>query len=96
MARRDGRRVTRGAWSPAQSARLDGVLDDGTYDALVVDATEAEGGAISIELTVIAGPAKGEVVTLLGHGLRADPLDLLGVPGTITVTDGTPSLRLEP
>jgi hypothetical protein len=96
MARRDERRGTRGAWSPAESARLDGVLDDGTYDALVVDATEAEGGAISIELTVVAGPAKGEVVTLLGHGLRADPLDLLGVPGTITVTDGTPYLRLEP
>jgi hypothetical protein len=71
------------------------VLDDGTYDALVVDASEAEGGGVSIDLTVVAGPAKGEVVTLVGHGLRGDPLDLLGVPGTLTVTDGAPSLRLE-
>ena len=54
-------------------ARLDAVLDDGTYDALVVDAGEAEGGGVSIELTIVAGPAKGEVVTLLGHGLRATP-----------------------
>jgi hypothetical protein len=72
------------------------VLDDGTYDALVVDAGEAEGGGVSIELTIVAGPAKGEVVTLVGHGLRGDPLDLLGVPGTLTVAGGAPSFRLEP
>jgi len=72
------------------------VLDDGTYDALVVDANEAEGGGVSIELTIVAGPAKGEVVTLIGHGVRGDPLDLLGVPGTLTVAGGTPSFRLEP
>lgn len=71
------------------------MLDDGTYDALVVDADEAEGGGVSIELTIIAGPAKGEVVTVVGRGMGGDPLDLLGVPGTLTVTDGTPSLRLE-
>lgn len=71
------------------------MLDDGTYDAVVVDADEAEGGGIHIELTVVAGPAKGEVVALVGHGLAGDPLDLLGVPGTITVEGGTPSLRLE-
>lgn len=71
------------------------MLDDGTYDALVVDAEEAEGGGVSIELTIVAGPAKGEVVTLVGRGIAGDPLDLLGVPGTLTVTDGTPSLRLE-
>lgn len=72
------------------------MLDDGTYDALVVDANEAEGGGVSIELTIVAGPAKGEVVTLIGHGVRGDPLDLLGVPGTLTVAGGTPSFRLEP
>jgi hypothetical protein len=71
------------------------VLDDGTYDALVVDAEEAEGGGVSIELTIVAGPAKGEVVTLIGRGIPGEPLDLLGVPGTLTVTDGNPSLRLE-
>jgi hypothetical protein len=96
MARRAVTRGTRGQRRAGHGARLDGVLDDGTYDALVVEASEAEGGGVSIELTVVAGPAKGEVVTVVGHGLRGDPIDLLGVPGTLTVTDGTPSLRLEP
>jgi hypothetical protein len=72
------------------------VLDDGTYDALVVDATPREGGGVSIELTVVAGPAKGEVVAVLARGLAGDPLDLLGVPATLTVAGGVPSLRLEP
>lgn len=71
------------------------MLDDGTYDALVVDAEAADDGSIGIELTIVAGPAKGAVVTILARGLAGDPLDLLGVPGTLTVTDGTPSLQLE-
>lgn len=71
-------------------------LTDGTYDALVVDTTENDDGSVSVDLTIIAGPAKGEVVTLRATGLESDPLDLLGVPATLTVTDGDPSLRLEP
>jgi len=70
-------------------------LDDGTYDALVVDAEGADDGSVSIELTIVAGPAKGDVVTILARGLPGDPLDMLGVPGTLTVTDGTPALHLE-
>lgn len=72
------------------------MLDDGTYDALVVDAEPRDGGAVSIDLTVVSGPAKGEVVTVLARGLAGDPVDLLGVPATLTVTGGAPSLRLEP
>jgi hypothetical protein len=74
------------------------VLDDGTYDALVVDATATDEGGVSIDLTIIAGPAKGEVVTILARELAGDPdpVDLLGIPATLTVTDGAPSLRLEP
>ena len=92
------------------------MLDDGTYDAIVVDATAVDpaaddavpgtgdagpaaaprpAGAVSIELTIVAGPAKGEIVTVLGRNLGGDPLDLLGVPATLTVTDGAPALRLE-
>jgi hypothetical protein len=72
-----------------------GALPDGTYDALVVDAHESADGAVSVELTIVAGPAKGEVVTLRSSGLTGDPLDLLGVPATITVAGGTPSVRFE-
>jgi hypothetical protein len=74
------------------------VLDDGTYDALVVDATPRDEGGLSIELTIVAGAAKGEVVTVVAQRLAGDPdpLDLLGIPATLTVADGAPSLRLEP
>jgi hypothetical protein len=70
-------------------------LPDGTYDALVVDARTNDDGTVAVDLTIIAGPAKGEVVTLRGTGVAGDPLDLLGVPATITVRGGQPSLRLE-
>ena len=71
-------------------------LADGSYDALVVDATAADDGSVGVELTIVAGEAKGEVVALRAEGLAGDPLDLLGVPATITVVDGEPSVRFEP
>ncbi|HKY68801.1 MAG TPA: hypothetical protein VJM49_20605 [Acidimicrobiales bacterium] len=73
----------------------DAALPDGTYDALVVDAAEGDDGSVAIELTIVAGPTKGEVVTLRTAGLAGDPLDLLGVPATITVAGGEPSVRFE-
>ena len=73
-----------------------GALPDGTYDALVVDAAEHDDGSVAVDLTIVAGAAKGEVVTLRTSGFTGDPLDLLGVPATITVTDGAPSVRFEP
>lgn len=73
------------------------MLSDGTYDVLVVDA-EADGddgSAIRVELTVLAGPLKGEVFAITATGLDRDPLDLLAVPGTVVVVDGEPRLTLE-
>jgi hypothetical protein len=71
------------------------VLDDGTYDALVVDADELADGALSLELTILAGEHKGEMVTVRAEGTGRDALDLLAVPATLTVTAGTPSVSLE-
>jgi hypothetical protein len=71
-------------------------LQDGVYDALVVDAEERDPGTVAVELTIVAGPAKGEVVALVSSGWSGDPLDLLGVPATLTVRDGEPSVRFEP
>jgi hypothetical protein len=73
----------------------DAALADGTYDALAVDAREGDDGSVTVELTIVAGLAKGEVVSLRATGLAGDPLDLLGVPATITVADGVPSVRFE-
>jgi hypothetical protein len=64
-------------------------LPDGAYDVVVVDAT-ADGDALAIEITILGGAHKGEVVGIRSTGLDVDELDLLGMPGTLTVEDGVP------
>jgi hypothetical protein len=71
------------------------MLDDGVYDALVVDATD-DGEAVVIELTIVAGPHKGEMVSVRAAGLAQAALETLGLPATITVRDGEPDVELEP
>ena len=83
-----------GDYPPA--AMADAPLPDGTYDAIVVDADEVDATTTALELTVLAGPEKGRVIELRGPRGGHDPIDLLGVPATVTVTDGTPRVRLEP
>lgn len=64
-------------------------LADGTYDVLVVDAS-ADGDAIELEITIVSGEHKGDVVALRATGLDVDELDLLGMPGTLSVENGVP------
>jgi len=71
------------------------VLADGVYDVFVVDAVDDD-GVIRLELTILAGEKKGEVVNLASPNLSGEPALLLGTPGTLTVTEGRPDLRLEP
>jgi hypothetical protein len=71
-------------------------LPDGTYDVFVVDAIEdPNDDAVQLELALTRGPDKGEVVRLRARHLRRDAVSLLGLPGTLTVTDGAPSLALD-
>lgn len=70
------------------------MLEDGTYDAVVVDADEAD-GAIRIELALSSGPHKGEVVAVRGAFAVGHPIELLGLPATLTVEDGSPSVTVE-
>ncbi len=74
-------------------------LPDGQYDVIVVDADSAgdsaETQAIRLELALTAGPHKGDVLVLRATGLGREPLDLLGLPGTLTVRDGVPNLRMD-
>ena len=72
------------------------VLEDGSYDAIVVDATPADDGSCSVDLTILDGPHKGEVVSVRRDGLAERALDLLGIPATLTVSAGTPRVRFEP
>jgi len=69
-------------------------LRDGRYDVLVVDATR-DGDAFVIELTILAGDHKGEVVGVRATGLDVDEFELLGLPGTLDVENGVPRFALD-
>jgi hypothetical protein len=71
------------------------VLPDGSYDVLVVDATGSPGGALDLEVTILGGEHKGEVVAVRAEGLGTDEVGALGTPGTLVVQGGEPTLRLE-
>ena len=71
------------------------MLPDGTYDVFVVDATTDGPGGLRLEVTILAGEQKGEVVSVHTQGLGIDELDALGLPGTLTVAGGEPTLLLE-
>lgn len=75
------------------------MLVDGTYDTFVVDAHEQVGDdgepSMLLELTVTTGEHKGEVVTIAARGLPGTEIDLLGMPATLTVADGTPTVRID-
>ena len=70
------------------------VLPDGTYDAFVVDVT-VDSGVTTLELTILGGPHKGEVVTVRAQGISGDETDLLGMPATLIVENGTPRVTID-
>jgi hypothetical protein len=70
-------------------------LNDGTYDVFLVEVISASPRDLQIELALVSGPHKGEVVRVRAEGLSRDPLDLLGLPGTLIVRNGEPELRVD-
>ena len=70
------------------------MLADGTYDTIVVDAERVE-DEIRLELTITAGPHKGEVVAVRSANATLDPVSALGIPARIVVVEGTPRVTLE-
>lgn len=77
------------------------MLDDGTYDVIVVDAvvvdaeSASEEASLRLDLTILAGPRKGEMVSMRAIGLAVDDIEALGLPGTLTVREGEPSVVLD-
>ena len=71
------------------------MLPDGTYDVFVVDAAADGPGGLRLDVTILAGDQKGEVVSVRAEGLGVDEVDALGLPGTLTVEAGEPALVLE-
>src|SRR5690606_13960528 len=80
---------------PGPPAYDPGVLADGRYDAIVFDA-DGSGDGVHVELTILAGDHKGEVVSVRTGSWTGDPIDLLGIPPTIVVSDGEPAVTFEP
>ena len=71
------------------------MLEDGVYDVIVVDADDDADGGVRLDVTILAGAHKGDVVSVHATGLGADALDCLGMPGTLTVADGAPTVQLD-
>jgi carotenoid cleavage dioxygenase-like enzyme len=71
-------------------------LGDGRYDVFVVDFEEhGKDGVIELELTITTGDHKGEVVRVNASKLQRDPIALLGLPGSMVVAEGQPSVTFE-
>ena len=75
-------------------------LDDGTYDAFIIDAEEIfeekrDRGVLQLEITITSGARKGEVVRVRAEGLGTDAIALIGMPATLTVVDGQPSVCID-
>jgi len=68
------------------------MLPDGRYDAFVVWAEASDDGRLSLDLTIVSGEHKGEVLTITGS-FTADPISLTGMPCTLVVEDGAPRLE---
>lgn len=71
------------------------MLEDGRYDALIVDASTDGDGIVHVEVTITTGEHKGAVVQLAGRFPGRDELDLLAAPATLVVSDGRPRLTLD-
>jgi hypothetical protein len=71
------------------------LIPDGTYSALIVDAVTDADGTVHVEVTLVAGEHKGDVVRLAGRFPGKDELDLLAMPATLVVSDGQPMLTLD-
>ena len=71
-------------------------LDDGDYDALIIDATADDDArdVTHLELAITAGARKGDVVRVRASRLDRDVIDLLGLPVTLIVRDGAPEVRI--
>ncbi len=75
------------------------VLPDGVHDALVIDAIDGAddlGRTLQrLELTVVSGSAKGLVVSIVTGDPLGEEVALIGMPATITVVDGEPTITID-
>jgi hypothetical protein len=94
--------VARGFWTRggAETLVLQGfqgmdAMPDGRYDVFVVDAETIDESTMRVEIAMVSGDDKGNVFAMRGPHLARDPIELLGLPGTLIVRDGVPRLEVE-
>lgn len=71
-------------------------LEDGVYDVFVIDALHHEGRVTSVTVTITAGVQRGAIVDIGVTGWEISDIEVMGLPGTLTVDRGAPHLQLEP
>jgi hypothetical protein len=72
----------------------DAQLLDGRYDAFIVWAEPRDDGKIAFDLTITTGNNRGDVVTVIGTA-RHDPITLVGLPCTLIVDSGEPTIEMD-
>ena len=74
-------------------------LPDDTYDAFIIDARahdDAGTRVMHLDLTITSGAHKGDVVSVRASGLEHDEIALIGMPATLRVNGGVPTVTFEP
>jgi hypothetical protein len=70
-------------------------LADGRYDVFILDTEILDADTIRVELVLVSGDAKGDVVALRGPHIAPDVIALIGLPATLVVANGVPRIELE-
>lgn len=74
-------------------------LTDGAHPAIVIDCEPGVGDdgtrLTHLELALLTGERKGDVVAVTAREDLGDFIELLGMPATVTVTDGQPSVTID-
>ena len=72
---------------------------DGVYDAFILWVATRDAGALGFDITITTGEHKGRVVAIEAAPASAraalgsdDPMTLIGVPCTLRIADGVPTL----
>jgi hypothetical protein len=68
---------------------------DGDYEVLVVDAESAAENVLRLDLVIVSGASKGEVVSVRAVHLGRGPIEVMGLPATLRVVSGVPRVELD-
>ncbi len=74
---------------------MSGPLPDGEYPSFVIDVEDHPDGRRGVELTIVSGEHKGEVLTVVASGIEGDFTDLIGMPATLVVAGGEPRVTID-